>query len=410
MEVITSAGNRYFYQRNSNEISLSPDVDDSEEIILLPPERFNLMPNVDTFVICLTTKCNLRCVYCCYSGQYRNTRTHGNESFAAKENLNNLLTFIDNTAFNKQIHIIFYGGESIIEFDKMAWIVDVTENTLGERVRFSVSTNGTLLTQKIIDWAVRHNVTLNISIDGTQLYHDRYRKSATGEGSYLSAYTALSFIQSQHLQYFNDKINLLTTIYDFSELSEISQDWMRDAVLRHKPPKLISEVAANYLQDVPMVNEEIEKNTLLHLFDIFTTNPDNVVLRVFFNQMIWIWDHRPIYPIDRPINLQYCFPSNHKLYIDVNGDVGLCEKTVDTMRIGNIRDGIDWDSANKVAQAIYNKRKLRCGKCPILRVCDICPTALDLSDNEMDIFCHNQLVRFKLQLWLYCEMAEKEMI
>lgn len=368
------------------------------------------MPDVDTFVICFTTKCNLRCEYCCYSGQYRNSRTHGNESFATKENIGYLLAFISDTIRDKQVHIVFYGGESLIEFESMAGFVAIAEKWWDKRVRFSVSTNGTLLSNEIIDWAVKHNITLNISIDGPQSYHDHYRKSALGEGSYLVIYSALSFIQTRYPQFFRDKINILMTIYDLSWLADMSLEWMNDELLKRKPPKIISKVASNYSKDVQLIDEKTEKKRLSDLYDIFLNNPENKVLQVFFDQMTWAWDNRLVFPIDTSVTLQWCVPDNHKLYIDVDGGIGLCEKTCDTLRIGNIRDGIDWNLANKVAQELYSKRKERCVECPILRVCDICPTHLDLSDNEMDVFCHNQLVRFKLQFWLYCEMAEKELI
>ena len=78
--VSTSAGNTYTYLRELNQI-VSGYV--NEKVIPISfgqRKQFDSFPKLCVFTIGLTTKCNLRCTYCCYSGAYRNSRTHGSSS------------------------------------------------------------------------------------------------------------------------------------------------------------------------------------------------------------------------------------------------------------------------------------------------------------------------------------------
>ena len=49
----------------------------------------------------------------------------------------------------------------------------------------------------------------------------------------------------------------------------------------------------------------------------------------------------------------------------------------------------------------------RCSTCPIARLCSICPEVLDLSEDELDIFCHNERTMQQVKLRIFCEMAER---
>ena len=409
MIVTTLAGNSYCYFRDSNKIDIGVSKERINEVDLVQPISFSTMPDVDTFVVCFTTKCNLRCSYCCYSGQYRNTRTHGMRSFNTND-IDPLLDFIDRIAPSKPLHIMFYGGESLLDFEGVKDVVEKAEARWSEKVRFSVSTNGTVLSPPVTEWAVAHNITLNVSVDGTQKYHDRYRKFVSNSGSFACIYKSLTDIQSSYPTFFQEKVNLLMTVSDIRDLSGIALDWANDELLKHKAPALVSIVAPNYLKGVPLENETSKKATLYALLHQYEQNPENGVLYRFFEEMILFWNERQLFPLESTAVTPTCIPQNHKLYIDIDGSVGLCEKTCDNLRMGNIHDGIDWDAANQIALKLYEVRQRRCGRCPILRLCDICPTSLDLNEQEMNVFCHNQIVKYRLQLLMFCELAERGML
>src|SRR5262249_43709556 len=53
-----------------------------------------------------------------------------------------------------------------------------------KRVAFALTTNGTLLTDEIVDFLVRHRFGVHVSIDGARSDHDRHRRFKSGTGSY----------------------------------------------------------------------------------------------------------------------------------------------------------------------------------------------------------------------------------
>ena len=80
------------------------------------------------------------------------------------------------------------------------------------------------------------------------------------------------------------------------------------------------------------------------------------------------------------------------------------------IRIGNVKNGIDWKRANEIVEEYYHKRVERCKYCPAIRMCDMCLTAVEYSDEQWDILCHNERVYAQIFMFLYCEMAERGLI
>ena len=79
-------------------------------------------------------------------------------------------------------------------------------------------------------------------------------------------------------------------------------------------------------------------------------------------------------------------------------------------RIGNIAKGIDWPKANALVRSYYDRRVERCKNCPAVRMCDMCLTALEYTDEQWDILCHNAQVYARVFMFVFCEMAERGLI
>ena len=73
----TYSGTTYTYLRYSNEIVEGNENEEMVSFVFNERKPISAFPNLNVFTLGVTTKCNLRCSYCCYSGSYRNTRTHG---------------------------------------------------------------------------------------------------------------------------------------------------------------------------------------------------------------------------------------------------------------------------------------------------------------------------------------------
>lgn len=72
--------------------------------------------------------------------------------------------------FQEECYIGFYGGEPLLEFETIRRTVDFIENHAAlkaKKLRYSISTNGTLLTDEIMAFLNDHKFTVNLSHDGT---------------------------------------------------------------------------------------------------------------------------------------------------------------------------------------------------------------------------------------------------
>ncbi len=135
----------------------------------------------------LTHQCNLACKYCVFGEHYNQTRDANSESMSLDIAKQAVTDFLNHKP--KEAGIGFYGGEPLLEFNLLKAVVFYAESLSRDSnmdVRFSVTTNGTLLTDEKIHFLALHKFSVMISLDGNKESHDRYRvfkKRASSEDS-----------------------------------------------------------------------------------------------------------------------------------------------------------------------------------------------------------------------------------
>ena len=128
--------------------------------------------------------CNLNCSYCFASqGKY-----HGERAMMSFEVGKRALDFlIENSGTRRNLEVDFFGGEPLMNFqvvkDLVAYARSI-EKEYNKNFRFTLTTNGVLVDEDVIEWANRecHNVVL--SLDGRKDIHDRFRVDYAGKGSW----------------------------------------------------------------------------------------------------------------------------------------------------------------------------------------------------------------------------------
>jgi len=412
MIIQTKSGTTYQYDYFSNRIEIvENDFPTEKEIRIeyLPTSEITTLPLLDAFVIETTRKCNLRCSYCCYSGNYRNVRIHEPVSLTEKQ-ADDILDFILKNHKQKPVNICFYGGEPLLEFALIRYMVDKAEKIWDENISFSLSTNGVILDKEITDYLVEHRFTINISLDGTGIYHDKNRKTISGTGSFDSIYKNLSSIKETYPAYFQEKVNLLMTIEYLQNIKAIAGQWQSDGLLSQKAPAHISNFSPNYAKGIPLLDEKQLKQTLYELLDFYQSHPDNGVLKTFFEERIEDFKTRLIVDLPDKNRASNCLPENRKCFIDVYGKVGVCEKMCDIYRIGDIYNGFDFKVINQMVKKMDKLRQRNCSSCEIVRLCDTCLLALDLNEAELSVNCHNQRISTKCYMLMMCELAEMRLL
>ena len=128
--------------------------------------------------------CNLNCSYCFASqGKY-----HGERAVMSFEVGKQALDFlIANSGTRRNLEVDFFGGEPLMNFDVVKQLVAYArsvEKEHGKNFRFTLTTNGILVDDDVIDFANREMSNVVLSLDGRKEIHDRYRVDYAGNGSW----------------------------------------------------------------------------------------------------------------------------------------------------------------------------------------------------------------------------------
>lgn len=408
MHIQTIRGNIYSYLRRTNEI-VGGVADESDYTWRFNPlNQFNTMSEIEMFIIGITEQCNLRCTYCCYSGDYVNNRIHGSHTLTGRD-IDVIYDFIQQIAGNRRLRIAFYGGEPLLQYQLIQYAIIRGRERWGNNVDFSISTNGVLLNNEKNEWLSINSVELAISIDGTKVFHNKHRVDIMGNGSYERVYSALSHIKETYPEYI-PCVLLQMTLVAFSDIIQIAREWNSDGLLKSFVLSNIHGLSPNFINGVKTVDYEETKQLYLHILDAYEKHQDWVVFKIFLDECLAYWKDRPIIDAGQSVPMATCMPINSKIYIDSQMQIGICEKVADKYRIGNVKNGIDWKRANEIVEEYYHKRVERCKYCPAIRMCDMCLTAVEYSDEQWDISCHNERVYAQIFMFLYCEMAERGLI
>lgn len=128
--------------------------------------------------------CNLNCSYCFASqGKY-----HGDRALMSYEVGKQALDFLmDRSGTRHNLEVDFFGGEPLMNFDVVKRLVAYArsvEKERGKHFRFTLTTNGVLIDDDVIDFANREMSNVVLSLDGRKEVHDRYRVDYAGNGSW----------------------------------------------------------------------------------------------------------------------------------------------------------------------------------------------------------------------------------
>ncbi len=252
----------------------------------------------------LTSICNFRCKYC-----FVETRIEKQQNTIMTEDIaeKGLQLLMRNINLEKELSIVFYGGEPLINFKVIKYIVNRTKE-LGIIAKFIIVSNGSICTQEIIDFMRENQFEIGISLDGLQDTNDTMRIDEANKGTFSKIESTISSLVDNGL-----RTSISCTI------SKHNMDF---------PEEIISVLEKYQIKgfgyNTPTDNENV----------FFSTDEKKAMVANLMKAEDIIFDKRIIE--DRIINrrmkafvekrkwIKDCAGYGHQIAITPNGQVGVC--------------------------------------------------------------------------------------
>ncbi len=418
--------------------------DSSEKAVLEKIEYFHHNILMRKFVLEITERCNFMCKYC-FNAHPENNRHHTSRQMSfeiAKKSIDyyhslylGFYNKLDDA--HKQLllehfnpTIGFYGGEPTMNWPVVKQSVDYffaqeweKYGIKREKLHVTINTNLSYITLELLDYIVKNNIILFVSLDGTKEYNDSNRVDAHGKGTFEMAYANLMKIKEYNEKYFKERVTILAVQSDNCD-QEKNKAFLEG----------LGCCSVEYLPQAP--------------YNCFIANPDKKTERLKQMEKKWIDEKLAIIEKYKDSNIDRCLAEltpifyvdgimtdnpqspNFKnvfvacpmgidnIMIGVNGEMHICHKTDGSMPFGNVQTGIDIQKLKEIyAKFIDVTNKIECRSCWAFRFCSLCGAMrmkdgefINPTEKECDFYRQNAYLSINLLIAInkkYPELIEK---
>ncbi len=299
--------------------------------------------------------CNLVCDYCfAAKGDFG----HGRCLMSAETGKRAIDFLIEKSANRHNLEVDFFGGEPLMNFDVVKEIVEYArslEKKHNKNFRFTITTNGVLLSDDIIDYINGEMSNIVLSIDGRPEVNDRFRKTANGKGSYDVIIDKYKKLVSKRTGDYYVRGTFTRKNLDFSE--DVLHLW-RSGFDQISVEPVVASPELDYSlreEDIPAICAEYEK--LANIIIDMKSNGEKIN---FFHFNIDL-DGGPCI-IKR---LKGCGCGNEYVAITPEGDIYPCHQFVgmEEWKMGSLYDGSFDNDKKQLFAANHVLSKDKCSDC-----------------------------------------------
>ena len=350
--------------------------------------------------------CNLACKYCfAGEGEY-----HGDRALMSYEVGKQALDFLVANSGNRvNLEVDFFGGEPLMNWQVVKDLVAYgrsLEKTHNKKFRFTLTTNGILLNQEVLDFANKEMSNLVLSIDGRKEVHDKMRPAGNGKGSYDLVLPKFKEAAESRNQ---------TNYYVRGTFTRNNLDFSKDVLaLADEGFQQISvdPVVAEPEKDYSIRKEDIPK--LLEEYDLLAKE----ILRYKKEGKAFHFFHFMIDLEGGPCaakRLSGCGSGTEYLAVTPWGDLYPCHQFVgqEEFRMGNVFDGVENTAIRDEFKLCNVYAKEECKNCFARFYCSggCAANAYHLSgsiNGVYDIGCQLQRKRVECAIMLKTALAEEK--
>ena len=279
--------------------------------------------------------CNLACKYCfADEGEYHGQKRELMSYEVGKRALDFL---IENSGNRVNLEVDFFGGEPLMNFDVVRRLVEYgrsREKEANKNFRFTLTTNGMLLNDEIMEFCNREISNVVLSLDGRKEVNDRMRPTRNSKGSYdIIVPKFQRFVESRGTKSYYVRGTFTRNNLDFTE------DFKHMADLGFKEISIepvVSPDDCDYAireEDIEKICSEYDKLAV----DIIERHKQGRPV-TFFHYMLDLNGGPCVYK-----RLSGCGSGTEYLAVTPTGDLYPCHQFVgnEEFKLGDIYNGID---------------------------------------------------------------------
>lgn len=345
---------------------------------------------MEDLILQVTQSCNLRCEYCIYSEN--NASRHGRQhrdAVMSYDKAVQIINFFMEHSRNKVI-IGFYGGEPLLAFDLIKKIVQYIHSTFPERkVEYSITTNGTLLNNEIIEFFIREKFQMTLSIDGSKEIHDKNRHFQSGRGSFDVIVQKLTKLEQTFPKFFENVTTNTVINPEYNVNNYI--DFFNDNVSLKNMHHRLSGLSDAGIDDIYVYNEDLKiamaKEEIYAMANMLGWFAKDFELKEYFPPyMSDLIQKHAILESGEFISKSGhpggpCIPGVKRCLVNIDGDIFPCEKAIENqeMVIGNTEQGFYLEKVKQFMN-IGTLTENECKNCWAFLLCSSCGVSCTGSD------------------------------
>jgi len=298
--------------------------------------------------------CNLSCRYCfAEEGEYK-----GERALMSFETGAAALDFlIEHSGSRKNLEVDFFGGEPLMNWKVVKALVEYArkrEKETGKNFRLTLTTNGVLLNEEILEFANREMSNVVCSIDGRKEVHDRMRPFRGGTGSYDMILPKFRLLAKSRNQ---------TNYYVRGTYTHFNTDFSKDVI--HLMDEGFEQISVEPVVAPPGEEYALKEEDIPVLLEQYDILADEIIKRRregkfvnFFHFMIDLEGGPCVAK-----RLSGCGAGCEYLAVTPRGELYPCHQFVgnEDFLMGNVKDGILRDDIRKkfALSNVYTKDKCR---------------------------------------------------
>lgn len=292
--------------------------------------------------IMLGNACNFKCTYC----------MQGDHRECVKQPIlsDRLLSFLDRYELNKETYLCFWGGEPLLYFPAIRFLVERYK----DKFRYETVSNGSLLTEEIVEFFNENRIRLNLSHDGQVTEMTRGK----------------DVLKDKRIAALYQKINNRSVNVTYSSVSPP----IEDIIKMYQDGQMVTintminttdtEISRAYADfDIAKYTRDIRY--LLSSYEAYLAG-DKTKYREFSNVAHMINSLKIYLTEGRSVNRCYdCGRGLTMLNVDTDGVLYMCHNS--RVKIGTVDD--TWGTVKENIDAILSKSRKKCESCSFNKVC-----------------------------------------